>query len=86
FVLSQDQTLHDSLIAHLLPCCQGLFVIDSGLYTDPHIGVNSLHCSVFKEPRRFMRLDYNSISFSWCQVFSAPFFEIVRNALHQPNC
>ena len=24
FVLSQDQTLHDSLIAHLLPCCQGL--------------------------------------------------------------
>ncbi|WP_316546851.1 hypothetical protein, partial [Negativicoccus succinicivorans] len=45
FVLSQDQTLHDSLIAHLFALLPRTFVIDSDLYNQTRT-LALIHCIV----------------------------------------
>ena len=57
FVLSQDQTLHDSLIAHLFALLPRTFVIDSGLNIQTRT-LALIHCIVQFSKNRVASCDF----------------------------
>ena len=78
FVLSQDQTLHDSLIAHLFALLPRTFVIDSGLYIQTRT-LALIHCIVQFSKNRVASCDSYSIPNTWhyCQAFTIFYFVAV---------
>ena len=77
FVLSQDQTLHDSLIAHLFALLPRTFVIDSGLYIQTRT-LALIHCIVQFSKNRVASCDLIMIAslFFGVKPFFAPFLKL----------